>query len=113
VSLRELCKLALACCRLSVHKHHQNKTATQNSRQGRVFKMILIYFRLEKSTCVTQRWASADRNIVVHGGYPVAFQVYNHCRSKDYILSDMMTFFAERHGHNIQLIEVKTTEKNA
>ncbi|WP_349533738.1 hypothetical protein [Leuconostoc citreum] len=69
--------------------------------------MKVFYVRLE--TLInghTRRYASTDKAIVMHGGYPVHFEIYGMKRNDKFILGHTKTVLKERYGQDIDLIQI-------
>lgn len=75
-----------------------------------VFRMTTVYFKLEKTGNYIRRWASTDKNIVLYGGFPVSYEVYNGKHSREHIIQDTLDILKNTYHGNIQLIEVQPKE---
>ncbi|GLY46143.1 hypothetical protein Llac01_15200 [Leuconostoc lactis] len=72
--------------------------------------MTTVYFKLEKSGNYIRQWASTDKNIVLYGGFPVSYEVYNGKHSREHVIQDTLDILNNTYHGNIQLIEVQPKE---
>lgn len=68
--------------------------------------MTIVYFRIDRRSGFARRWASPDQQIILHGGFPVAFEIYQQQRSRTYIIQHTLALMIARYGRPVQLVEI-------
>lgn len=73
--------------------------------------MTIVYFRIDRRSGFARRWASTNQQTILHGGFPVAFEIYQQQRSRTYIIQHTIDLMITRYGRSVQLIDVQAPKR--
>lgn len=68
--------------------------------------MTVVYFRIDRRSGFARRWASTNQQIILHGGFPVAFEIYQSQHSNIYIIQHTLAMMMVRYDQSVQLVEI-------